>query len=172
MGINGESKLEEILIGSTTISVISNTKTPVFIIPEKAKFKNIDKIVFVQNSNEPTPENVLEDLRMFCHKFDSELIIYGKPELEGVENRNEVSTILENEFAKSGVKKVHSTLTFSEEEDIAEINNFVDFNKADLVAMMPHTTKSLNDIFKRDNTEKMVFHTHLPLLILHDNQDK
>ena len=168
MGITGESKLEEILLGSTTISVINNSKTPVFIIPEKAKFKKIDKIVFVHPSSKHTPENVLEELRLFCHLFDSELIIYKKSKMEGVENSNEVKTIQENEFNKSGIKNVNSTLTLSEDEDIAGINNFIDFNKADLAAMIPSTSKSFAAIFKRDKMEKMAFHTHIPLLILHD----
>lgn len=173
MGITGSSMLEEVLIGSTTISAIKKTKLPVFIIPKEAKFKKIEKFVFIHNYNEPTPKNVMEELQLVCNKFKSELIIYGKPELQGVEKFKEVESVMNAEFTRAGASSVNHMLTFTEDENqVEEINAFLDFHKADMVAMMPNTSKSFAEIFKRDNTTLMAFHTHLPLLILHDNSQK
>lgn len=173
MGITGSSKIAEILIGSNAISVIKKTKIPVFIIPKDAKFKKIEKFIFVHNYDEPTPENVTEEIKMFCNKFKPEIIIYGKPELQGVENFKEVNSFIDTEFAKSGASTINHILTFSKDGDqTEEINSFVEFYKADILAMMPDISKSFTKIFRSDNTTSMAFHTHLPLLILHDNEQK
>lgn len=170
MGMTGENILSGVLIGRTTIAVVKKTKIPVFIIPKDAKFKKIEKFVFIHNYNEPTPQNVREEIKMFCNKFKSELIIFGRPELQDVENFNEVKSVMNEEFSKAGATAVNHVLTFSEEEDqTAEINAFVEFNKADIVAMMPNTSKSFTKLFERDNTTVMAVHTHIPLLILHEN---
>lgn len=170
MGVTGSSILPEVLIGSNTLSVIDKTKIPVFVIPKEAKFKKIKKIVFIHNYNEPTPINVSQELKMFCEKFNAELIVYGKPELQEVENFEKIKSASETEFKKSGSTNVNHVLTLSEDEDqTEEINAFVELNKADIMAMMPNTSKSFTKIFQRDNTTKMAFHTNLPLLILHEN---
>ena len=40
MGTKGASGLKKILMGSNTVNVIANTKVPVLVIPEAAKFEN------------------------------------------------------------------------------------------------------------------------------------
>jgi nucleotide-binding universal stress UspA family protein len=171
MGITGANTLAGVLIGSNAISVIKNTKVPVFIIPKEAQFKKIERFVFVHDYDEDTPENVTEEIKMFCEKFKSELIIYGKPQLENVESFYERKSMLESEFEKAGASKVNHVLRFSEEEDqTEEINSFVEFNNADMIAMTPSSSKSFASIFRADNTTLMAFHTHLPLLILHGKE--
>ena len=41
MGITGTSKIEEVLIGSTAISVVKHTKIPVIIVPPDASYSSI-----------------------------------------------------------------------------------------------------------------------------------
>src|ERR1700733_9867835 len=43
MGTKGASGLKKLLIGSNTVKVISNTRVPVLVIPEVARFKNFLK---------------------------------------------------------------------------------------------------------------------------------
>ena len=43
MGTKGASGLKKILIGSNTVNVIANTKVPVLVIPEVARFENFLK---------------------------------------------------------------------------------------------------------------------------------
>ena len=46
MGIQGAGKLSEIIIGSTSSTIAGNVRCPVLIIPEKAPFEKLKKIVF------------------------------------------------------------------------------------------------------------------------------
>ncbi len=170
MGITGSGLLSEVLIGSTTLAVIKKTKIPVFVIPKEAKYKTIKKIVFIHNYEEVTPQNVTDEIKMFCDQFGAELIIYGKPKLQDIENFKKVRSRVEVEFSNIPTSVVNNVIGLSQEEDITqEINSFVDLNKADMIAMMPNTSKSYQSIFNRDNVVKMAFHTRIPLLILHDN---
>jgi len=43
MGTKGASGLKRILIGSNTVKLLANTKTPVLVIPEVARFENFFK---------------------------------------------------------------------------------------------------------------------------------
>ncbi len=173
MGTTGVNSHTESPIGSTTISVITKTKTPVFVIPKDAKFKKIEKFVFAHSYSGTTPKNVAEEIKVLCDAFESQLIIYGKPELQGVENSNKVDSVIDNEFAKSGISTVNHVFSFSEEEDQTnEINSFVEFNKADIVAMVPSSSKSFSTIFRQNNAPATTFHSRPPLLILHDNEER
>ncbi len=52
MGITEASKFEEVLIGSTSISVVKNTKVPVIIIPPNAKCHKIERMISAFGGND------------------------------------------------------------------------------------------------------------------------
>ena len=68
MGTKGASGLKKILIGSNTVNVIANTKVPVFVIPEVARFENFlnkgkNRIVLATDLDLLENEQALEILR-------------------------------------------------------------------------------------------------------------
>lgn len=171
MGIPGSSTLAEVLIGSTTLDVIKKTNIPVFVIPKDTKYKKIEKIVFINHFNEQTPQNVTNQIKMFCDQFKAELIIYEKSELQNIGNSKKAESPSEAKFSNIGASTtINNTLSVSEDEDITEeINSFVDLNKADMLAMMPDTFKSFKNSFRSDTTQEPGIIIHIPLLIVHDN---
>jgi nucleotide-binding universal stress UspA family protein len=53
-------------------------------------------------------------------------------------------------------------------EDDAAINQFADDNNLDLVITIPKKQKLLEGIFKQSSTKRLVFHSHVPVLCIHE----
>ena len=70
MGITGTSKIEEVLIGSTALSVVKNTTVPVIIVPAKVKNTAIKNVMFACDTEESDRNYArTTDKRDFrCHK--------------------------------------------------------------------------------------------------------
>ena len=166
MGIKGESKLSRALIGSTTVSIIKKTKTPVLAIPQDCKFKKIESIVLAYDYKSLIAKEVLEKLKRFVNLFKAKLLV-----LDVV--RPEEVPVYENAVAgikiENSLSEIKHSLYFPEGEDIVEgINTFTDTYKADWLVMLSHKHKFLSGLFHQSNTRQMAFHTHVPLLALHD----
>ena len=52
------------------------------------------------------------------------------------------------------------------------LNNFVDKNKIDLLAVIPHQHQVVERFFLKSTTKDILFHLHVPLLILPDVVNK
>ena len=46
------------------------------------------------------------------------------------------------------------------------LNSFIEKHDADMLVMMPHRHEWLERIFRKSETKDMIFHTHVPVLIL------
>ncbi len=75
MGVTGGNKLEEILMGSSTISVIRHAKTPVLVIPKDARFKKIQKIVLAYDYHDEMKEDVMKKLKEFVQLFKAKVLV-------------------------------------------------------------------------------------------------
>jgi len=167
MGITGVNKIAELLIGSNTIGVIKGGKCPTLIIPKNAKFKPIKTIAFASDFEEVKDESALKKMKEFVKELGAKLLILNV--VDPVEEK--VTT----EKAVSGVRLVNMfddinhTLHFPEDDDpIHAINEFIELHNVDLLIMVPHKHNIFSRIFKEGTTKKMAFHTHIPLLAVHD----
>jgi nucleotide-binding universal stress UspA family protein len=168
MGITGVNKIKEVLMGSNVIAVIQAIHKPVFVIPQQATFKKIEKCVLAYHFIEETPFGVMDELKSFFEVFKPALMIYGKSSV-GLDEFNQIKSSMDRVFCEAGMCEIEHVLTFSEEDDlIEEINTFVAFVRADCLVMTSKPADSFVTVFQRDNTTIMPFHTHLPLLILHE----
>lgn len=166
MGVKGESGVSRVLIGSNTVSVIKRTKIPVLAVPLNCKFKKVEKIVLAYDYKGVTNNKVIEKLKLFINLFKAKVFVLDVVNPDAVPEYENALAGIRIESALSGIK--HS-LYFPEAEDVVEeINTFTDTYKADWLVMLPHKHKFISALFHQSNTKQMVFHTHIPLLSLHD----
>jgi nucleotide-binding universal stress UspA family protein len=166
MGITGTGNVSEILIGSHTVSLIKQTQTPVLVIPKDARYKDIKKIMLAYDYSKVLHEYAINKFIKFVKLFKAKVFVLN------VVNHIESSTY-ENAAACSAIEKllknIKHTYNFTSAEDtIGEINAFADKHKCNCVAMIPHKHNILSRLVHESNTKKMAFHTHIPLLALHD----
>jgi nucleotide-binding universal stress UspA family protein len=167
MGITGGTgKLAQALIGSTAISVLRKSERPVLIVPEKARFKKISKIVLACDYHNSLPRRMKTILEEIAGLHQ------GKLSVLNMQNPEEA---MENEKGRS-FKAIHKTLAKFEPAYFYEISeafdsgieSFILKQKADLLVMIPHKHNLFDRLLHGSNTQRMAFHTSIPLLSIHD----
>ena len=166
MGINGSTRLEQIMIGSNTLKVIDKCSFPVLVIPPGAKFKHITKAVFASdfiNVEQTTPINAIR-----------EILDVFRPELYVLHIDESKTATLGDSFKQEKEKMDQLLLGFNPQYSFLETNNFIkginDFVKKENVSMIitvPRHHSFLNNLFTSTHTEKLVYHTDVPILAVH-----
>ncbi len=166
MGITGVGEVSEKLIGSHTTSLIKQTKTPVLIIPKDAKYKKVEKMILACNYSEPVNVDAVKRLKAFAKLFDAKVLVLDVEKPAAVPMYENTAA---GEKLGRALKDVDHVMFYGSSNDLTdELNSFADAHKCDWVAMIPHKHNLLSRLFHESNTKKMAFHTHLPLLSIHD----
>lgn len=171
MGTKGASGLKKILIGSNTVNVIANTRVPVLVIPELARFENFirkgkNRIVLATDLDSLENENSLLILKEIAL-----LMIEPRVKILSVRPKNTTlpdSKRLERDFLLSVFKPEIETerITVFSSNVINGINFYLDKNTdSGLIAMI---ARDSGHHMQKNYTKEMASHTHLPLLVLHD----
>ena len=171
MGTKGASGLKTI-IGSNTVKLIGNTRVPVLVIPEVARFGNFlrnekNRIVLATDLEELESDDALEVLKEIAS-----FIIEPKIRVLSVRPKD---TILPD------VKRMErdSLLSFfnpeieSERFTVFSNNvisgiNFYLKQKQD-VGLLAMIARDSGRLIQKHYTREMASHTHLPLLVLHES---
>jgi len=163
IGMHGGGYLSEKLIGSITTALLRKANCPVLTINENIEFKAIKKIVLACDYEKIISTSILEPLKEFIKLFKSHVYILNITQ-ESPSNR-----IISGEPFKHALDNFKHSFHFSKNESIVDgINEFVEENKVELIVMLPHKHTFFETIFHERNTKRMAFHTHLPLLALHE----
>jgi nucleotide-binding universal stress UspA family protein len=171
MGTKGASGLKKIFIGSNTVNVIANTKVPVLVIPEVARFDNFlekgkNKIVLATDLDMLEHDEALNILKEIA-------LLVIEPKLRVLSVRPENTELpdlkrMERDFLISifDPEIESKRITVFSDNVISGINFYLDKKKeTDLLAMI---ARDSGDLLKKHYTREMASHTHYPLLVLHD----
>jgi nucleotide-binding universal stress UspA family protein len=167
MGTKGNSGIEKILFGSNTLSVIRHLTWPVICVPPGKPFgTGIKKIGFACDFRHVVKETPAYAIKDFAKEFNAELHVLNvdynnhhfKPEAR--EESLLLHTMLED---------AHPEYHFIEHKDIEDgINEFAEKNNLDLVISIPKKHKLLEGLFRPSSTKQLVFHSHIPVMCLHE----
>lgn len=165
VGSKGMSKLDEILIGSTTSAIIRGVRKPILTVPLKAKFKKMDQIVFgsdLLNSNKSENIGVLDALKKrFKARISAASVKMTSAELTAEEN-----SLIDNLTASEAIDEV----SIIRDEDISKgLMNYCEKSTADLLIVVAKHTSFFKRFFHKSVTKDLVNHEELPILVLEDN---
>ena len=164
MGTHGASGITEMILGSNAASIIEKATVPVLAIPGNAVYKDINNLVYAYDdikSGLPSFKWLLE----FARIYDSEITL-----LHIIETGKDTMDLNQKEFEKikQSVTYDKIRLELVKEENILEgINDYVNSNNVNVLAMAIRKRTLLDKIFSRSLTKKMAYHTRIPLLALH-----
>lgn len=166
MGITGTSKIEEVLIGSTALSVVKNTKTPVIIVPSDAHYTSIKNVMLAcdyKKVAETTPvqpiKSILDATKAALHVVN---IYRSDKDISSAKT-------YQQELLHSLLKEYEPQFHFEYNEDfITGINDFVEANKIDLIIAIPKKHSFFEGLFKQSHAKKLAFHSHVPLMCIHE----
>ncbi|MBO9153153.1 universal stress protein [Chitinophaga sp. GCM10012297] len=164
MGITGGSQLEEILVGSNTVDVVKSSAYPVIVVPTKAAFRPIRKIVFACDLRKVAKTTRREPLLKILDEFKPELHVVNIQK-EGKENIHPE----ENQELDNMLHNYNPQYHFIDRPNIADaITGFAEEQYADLLLIIPKKHGIFDSIFKRGHTSRIAFQTNVPLLSIHE----
>ncbi len=167
MGMQGAGALAEKFIGSVTTSVLRTSSCPVMVIDREVSFKPLEKIVLACDYKR-IPKSRLWPLKDLARLFDAHVFILHVVD-EALREEIDLDVALQDLQIDDSFRQLDYSLHFVTARDVVEgINKYVDRMGIDLVVMIPRKTSLLERLFTEPDTKRMAFHTHVPLLTLHE----
>lgn len=166
MGITGTSKIEEVLIGSTALSVIKNTKVPVIVVPPEARYTSVKNVMLACDYKKVVETTPVQPIKSILDATNAVLHVANV-----YKNDKEIASgkTYQQELLRSLLKEYNPHFHFIHNEDFtAAINDFVDANNIDLIITIPKKHGFFEGLFKESHTKKLAFHSHVPLMYIHD----
>jgi nucleotide-binding universal stress UspA family protein len=167
MGTRGATDLERVIFGSTTLTAIRHLAWPVICVAPGKRFGHgIKKIGIACDFRDVVESIPIEFIRSFVKEFGIELhvlnVAYKEQDFkpETTEQSLLLHTLLED---------LNPQYHFIQHRDIEDgLNEFSDKNNLDLLITIPKKHKLLQGLFKPSSTKQLVFHSHIPVMCIHE----
>lgn len=166
MGMQGGGALSQVLIGSTTLSVMRNSSVPVLGVPVSAKFYGLKSVVFASDLCRQPDKVLLSKLREFVKTFRSKLqVLHIDREHELQADDERLQPALES--LDKHLHDVNFKVILQQREHAATaIQEYLQEHKPDLLILNPQKHNLLERLLDKSVTAKMVSYNLLPLLTL------
>lgn len=167
MGITGATKLEQIFMGSNALNVVNLGVCPVIIVPPNAVFRPIRKVLFACDFKNVSNTIPFAPVKAVLDVFKPTLYIVNVDTEHYVELTEEYKTeraILENKLAE-----YNPEFYFIRMYDFQDsIGSFASDRDVDLIFTIPKKHHFLTGFFKTSHTKKLAYHSHVPILAVHE----
>ena len=167
MGITGATRLEQIFMGSNTLNFINEDVCPVIIVPPAAGFKKIENVMFLSDFKDVTKSTPLNSIRKVLDLF--------KPVLHIVNVDSEHYIELTEEYKAERAKLETMFQAYSPQFYFMRLFDFLDAissftidRNIDLIVTVPKSHSFLTGLFKTSHTKKLAYHSHVPLVAVHE----
>ncbi|MBL0132626.1 MAG: universal stress protein [Chitinophagaceae bacterium] len=166
MGTHGNSGLERLIMGSTTLTAIKHLTWPVIAIPPGTVFKNIKKIGLACDFRDVVNSTPVTDIKKIVKEMNADLHILN---VDYNQQRFNQNTPLESAYLETMLEDVSPQYHFINKPDVVEgINEFADSNNLDLLMVVPKKHKLLESIFHKSSSAGLITHSHIPVLSIHE----
>lgn len=167
MGIKGKSNLEKVLIGSNTISLAKECPAPLLIVPYEAEYEIIQKVVFACDFKKVSTTTPVDAIKTFIRQLEAKLFILNVNHSKGSYDPDVTGDLAGLQNLWDHEKPLYYYIP---SEDISKgIVEFANEYQIQLIITVPRVYGFFDSIFHRSVTEKLAYHTHLPLLLFNEN---
>ncbi len=161
-GMKGTGKNLKKVFGSTSTSLTSGANVPVLIIPEEASFNTLNVIAFATDGEGNPLHEDLDKFKDIKEAFDAKVYVVNIMK-EDDTGHLKFSVNVEEE------KYLDISFEYPVDADISHgLDAFIEKHSVQMLVMMPHKHDWAEKLFRKSETKDMIFHTHIPLLILPD----
>ena len=166
MGTKGASGIKKFIIGSNTGDVITKVHCTTLVVPENAKFNNLNEIAFPTDLAFSYNIQTLQPISEVLDKFNSFLrILHITKKKENInKGQQKYKELLEDYF--NGYKNSFHFLTNDKIEDAVQC--FVQSRGIDMIAMVAKNLNYFQQILFLPIIEEISYHTDVPFLVLHE----
>lgn len=149
--------------GSVTSSVARKAECPVLVVPKGAQFNGINRIVYASNFH-PSEEKTLPKIVYLSKQLGTSIHF-----VHIVQNRLN-DYIVDSEWADKKFQFENAPFLMNSVEcsDVGKgLDRFANEKQADLMVMTTGKRSFFEELFHKSMTQKMVYNTKIPLLIMH-----
>ena len=167
MGISGDGQGIDKIIGSNALNVMTELKFPLIIVPKNATFKPIENICFACDLKNVLSSTPIVALKAFSKLFNATMHILNID----YQNKN-FTPDTQNDLAilNDMLDNIKHEFHFIEDDNVQHaIDAFVSNNKADMLIMLPKKHSFFASLFHKSQSKEMAYHSHIPLLALHQD---
>ncbi|MEO8148900.1 MAG: universal stress protein [Bacteroidia bacterium] len=169
MGTKGASGLKEVFLGTNTAAVLEKAPCPVLVIPEKVKFKNINKIVFATDLKD-NDFHTIAALTEIALSYNAEILVVHISEFMQTDDyEKKMQEWFENglkESAEIQYKNISFHHLIGGNIDW-ELERFIEENDIDLLSLSMRKRTVFTKLFSPSLTKKMAYHASVPLMVFH-----
>jgi len=166
MGTKGATGLERVFFGSTTLTTIKHLSWPVIVVPPQKQYSSIKKIGFACDLRQVVDTTPTHFIRDFVKEFNADLHVLN---VDYKSSHFKSNTPEESLLLHTMLEDLDPKYDFIEDENIeAGIEKFAKKNNLDLIITIPKKHKLLEGLFRRSHTKELVFHSHLPIMCVHE----
>ena len=166
MGTKGATGMERVLFGSTTLTTIRHLSWPVIVVPPAKKYSTIKKIGFACDFREvvnTTPTHFIKD---FVKEFNAELHVLN---VDHKSSHFKPDTPQDSILLHTLLEDLNPKYDFIEDANIeVGIEKFAEKHDLDLIITIPKKHKLLEGLFRKSHTKDLIFHSHLPIMCVHE----
>ncbi|WP_116126065.1 universal stress protein [Lewinella sp. IMCC34183] len=163
MGTKGSDAARELFTGSAANSVIKNSKLPVMVVPTRADFRDIKRILLSVDEQPFAGPQVVAPLLQIARAYGAEIVVYhGDEDGDGKGYDPRLAEYLGDVNHRFEVRSGKS-------DSISKgIKQAVSEQGADLLCMVYHDHGFFGRLFNESTVSKVVFDSQVPLLVLQD----
>ena len=166
MGVTGGGKLEETLIGSYAVNVAKHAEVPVIIVPPGAQFTPIEEVMLACDFNKVVETTPVEPIKKILDVTKAKLFVLN---VDHKSKHFTSETPFESLMLDTLLYGYNPEYSFMDSSDFIEaINKFALEKEVDLIITIPKKHGLFEGLFHRSHTKQLAFHSHVPLMVIHE----
>lgn len=163
IGTKGGSKTREIIVGSTTKSLLSKSTVPVLAIPEGTEYTGFQQVLYASDLLE-SDLLALEQLIHLLQPYQPSILLVHISSQDAHVAKKKIEwfqELLRERISYENLKIIHFL-----SESVAEgLDSLISQNQFDLLVMLEKERHGITDLlFHQDLVKKMEFRTRIPIL--------
>lgn len=167
MGITGATRLEQIFMGSNALNVVNLAICPVIIVPPDATYKPVNKVLFACDFKDVASSVPVVPIKSVLNSFKPTLLIVNVDTDHYVEITEEYKA--QRALLENMLQEYNPEFYFIRMYDFQDsISSFAADRNVDLILTVPRKHSFLTGLFKTSHTKKLAYHSHVPILAVHE----
>jgi nucleotide-binding universal stress UspA family protein len=168
MGSRGVTGTGKFFLGSSSLSVINNTNTPVIVVPPGGRFSPYKKIGLTTDFKDVVDKTPVDPVRALVNFFNAELHVLHVDYKQRNFNPGIPEQTLNLDTMLSGM---NPTYDYIENKNVNEgINDFAEKNNIDLIITLPQKHSFLESLFEKSLTRELLHLTHIPVMCIRNER--
>ena len=163
MATKGAKGIDQ-LWGSKTSEILQHTKKPVIVMPAMATLQDLSKAGLMCDYNNTVDYNLLDILVSMCDKMNLEIDVFTLNKSSRELSKQESAYRMLVQTKLKGLKATFN-YTYGDSVD-SGIIQYAKHHNIGMVAILPGSYSFITGLFHDSLTEKMLYRSPIPLLIL------